>query len=272
MLPNFVICGAPKAGTTSLHEYLKQHPDVFLPEKKEIHFFNKRFDQGVPWYESHFAAAGTAAAVGETSPTYFTNERVPGRMAEIIPSARLMFILRNPVDLVHSLYRYQVSRGIDLEPFSALIRRPDNRLVRVGFYLQHIDRFLNFFGRESVHCLITEALSARPTETIAACFDFLGVDPAFRCNDSKRRHNVTRMPRNRVVGAVVSRVYRVRKRLRGRLPRPVRACLVPLQTRLTTESASVMDQSDAEYLTEVFAGHNERLSDFLGQDLSVVWI
>lgn len=106
MLPNFLIVGAARAGTTSLYYYLKQHPDVFMSPKKEIDFFDvdKNFEKGLDWYERYFEGYTGQKAIGEASPLYMYLEKVPKRIAKVIPDVKLIFILRNPVDRAYSHY------------------------------------------------------------------------------------------------------------------------------------------------------------------------
>src|SRR3954447_530769 len=102
MLPNFVIIGTMKGGTTSLYHYLRHHPQVFMTETKELHYFvaDKNLSRGLDWYERNFAGAGDAVAVGEASPDYTKypiHADVPKRMADVMPWARLVYVIRNPV-------------------------------------------------------------------------------------------------------------------------------------------------------------------------------
>jgi hypothetical protein len=115
-LPNFVIIGAPRSGTTSLAHSLSQHPEVFVTmQVKELHFFDTNFDRGLDWYRQQFSGADAAAAkaAGEATPTYMYDETAMSRMAETVPDARLIAILRNPVDRAYS--HYWMNRSLDRE-------------------------------------------------------------------------------------------------------------------------------------------------------------
>ena len=105
MLPNFLICGASKSGTTTLQEVLCTHPDIFMPKKKrangrEIHFFNndKNFAKGIEWYEKQFEGWNGEKAIGEKTPSYLCTPCVPERIHRFLPDVKLIFILRHPVD------------------------------------------------------------------------------------------------------------------------------------------------------------------------------
>src|SRR5947208_14127778 len=96
-LPDFLIVGAMKAGTTSLAAWLRAHPDVFMPPQKEIHFFDAQWERGVPWYADQFAGAPEGALVGEATPAYMVTTAFLDRMASVVPNARLLVVLREPV-------------------------------------------------------------------------------------------------------------------------------------------------------------------------------
>src|SRR5437762_6880111 len=107
MLPNFLILGAAKSGTTSLYHVLKQHPQVFVTEKKELHFFVKEhwYRRGMRCYARHFAPARAEhRAVGEATPVYLCHPAAPHRIREHLPEARLIAIVRDPVQRAHSHY------------------------------------------------------------------------------------------------------------------------------------------------------------------------
>lgn len=109
MLPNFLIIGARKAGTTSMYYYLQAHPQVYMSPEKELKFFvpEKNWTRGVAWYEQYFDEAGDAIAIGEASPSYTRYPRsrgIPALIAEVLPKARLIYLVRHPVDRMVSHY------------------------------------------------------------------------------------------------------------------------------------------------------------------------
>src|SRR5437867_237452 len=96
VLPNFLLIGAMKAGTTSLYQYLRSHPNVFMASPKELHYFSHRREASLDWYKAHFSAANAAAAVGEASASYTTYpecESVPERIADVMPDIRLLYLI-----------------------------------------------------------------------------------------------------------------------------------------------------------------------------------
>ena len=136
-LPDFVIIGAQKAGTTSLFRYLVEHPDVVGPAEKEVHFFDGRYDRGMGWYRSRFplraalekgARNGRRKLTFEASPYYLAHPFVAARMHEHLPEAKLVVLLRDPVERAWSHYRDNVSRGTEPKPFLEALRAEPDRL------------------------------------------------------------------------------------------------------------------------------------------------
>lgn len=194
MLPNFLIVGTQKAGTTSLWNYLRQHPDVFMPEVKEVNFFKssaRNYDCGLEWYESFFDGHSGEKAVGEASPRYMMYEEVPARIAKMDSTVRLIFILRNPVDRAYSHYWHSVRDGYETLSFEEAIEQENFRIeksefamraysyVTRGFYYQQILSFLECFPLESMLFLLFWDLVHSRQELLQETHRFLGVNEDF---------------------------------------------------------------------------------------------
>ena len=182
MLPNFLVIGALKAGTTSLYDYLKAHPQIFMPARKELRFFveQKNWGLGRDWYESQFAGAEDALAVGEASPSYTMVTSFPGvpaRIAEMIPDARLVYILRHPVERMRSHFLQRVIDGTeDRRPDDAFLQDLDYlHTSRYAFQLEH---YLEHFPAPHILLITSEDLRADRLRTLQRVFAFLGVDPS----------------------------------------------------------------------------------------------
>ena len=181
MLPNFLVIGAMKAGTTSLHRYLREHPQVFMPEEKELHFFvaERRWGRGRSWYEAQFAGAGDAIAVGEASPTYtmypeFTG--VPDRIEALLPEARLVYAVRHPIERMRSHYLHEVEKGRERAPIGrALLTDP--RYLNASRYAMQLEQYLACFPAEQILVITAEQLRRDRTATVGRVLAFLGVDP-----------------------------------------------------------------------------------------------
>ena len=192
-LPTFVVIGAMKAGTVSLSHYLDQHPDVFLGRGGkfgEPNFFvaEQNWVRGRSWYESLFDGAGSATALGECSPGYTMAPLfggVPERMARVVPKARLVYVVRDPVARMQSMYMHQVSAGRERRaPETALL---DDRYLGPSLYGFQLATFLDYFDRSQVLVIASEVLRDRPREALSAVFEHLAVDPAAVDLDQRHR-------------------------------------------------------------------------------------
>lgn len=199
-LPSFLIVGAAKAGTTSLHEYLCEHPKVAPPRAKEIHYFDFSYRRGDGWYRAHFPRARPGDISGEATPYYLFHPAVPERVAEGLPGVKLIALLRDPIDRAFSHHNHEVSAGYEDLPFEqALAAEPERlrgeeeKLLRdPGYrsyshqhhsylarsrYAEQLERWLRYFDRDDILILAAEDLFAKPAETVEAAQSFLGLEP-----------------------------------------------------------------------------------------------
>ena len=183
MKPNLVIIGGQKCGTTSLHYYLKCHPEIFMSEIKELKFFveSETWTKGLCWYESNFN--GSAKIYGESSPqyTHYPHYRgVAKRMHSLIPNAKLIYIVRDPVDRVVSHY-YQRVGGLKEERSinEVLHGSIDNGYINMGKYFMQVQQYLEYYSREEILIVTLESLIADQRNTLKSIFDFLGVNSNF---------------------------------------------------------------------------------------------
>jgi hypothetical protein len=245
--PNFFIVGAAKAGTTSLYEYLRQHPDVFMPENKEPWYFcglkEPAPSSAVQYtdleaYLALFADAGNRKAVGEASVSYLTSPGAEERIYARYPDAKIIIVLRNPADRVYSWYnflcQYGVEPGLSLE---RALAEEDKRIAvaaesrdtwfvdecvlyfQYGLIASNIERFFRRFPKEQIHIVLFEDLKERPAETTRAVFAFLDVDPTFT-PQSFKVHNPTWFP----LSIRLQHLFASRSRLHPFLPKrnPIR--------------------------------------------------
>jgi hypothetical protein len=181
-LPTFLVIGAMKAGTTSLWGSLRMHPQVFMPDTKEMHFFSNpsQWERGLPWYCEQFAAAGDARAVGEASTNYTKHPRRSGtaaRAAGVIPDARLVYLVRDPIERIRSHYLHLVHGYDERRPLSRVVL-DDPELVDVSRYRMQIDQWLEHFDASQLLVLTSEELRDRPADALARVQAFVGVDVA----------------------------------------------------------------------------------------------
>lgn len=198
MLPNFLIIGAARSGTSTLYKYMQSHPDIYLrPQKRpEPHFFFKEseYAKGIGYYEkTWFADASDRRAVGEASTSYLFGPEVPRRIARHLPDARLIAVLRNPIDRAFSNYWHSVKSGIETLDFESAIEQENERTSAAdktalgelkpyaymarGFYHAQISRYLSFMDRDELAIVIFDDLRDDTENVLRTLYRFLGVDP-----------------------------------------------------------------------------------------------
>lgn len=246
-LPDFVILGAQKAGTSSLHAYLMNHPRVASPLTKELHYFDLHYAGGLRAYRACFPRARTGVISGEATPYYLVHPAVPRRVATDLPAAKFIVLLRNPIDRAISQHNHERARGFEPLPLEEALEAEQGRLagegerlerdpsyhsfsfmhhsyVTRGLYAEQLTRWFSEIDRSRFLIVQAEALFERPQDALDEAHAFLGLPP-HRPADLRPRHVRAYRPGERGT----------RERLRDRL-------------RAT------------------FAPHNERLYELLGVD------
>jgi hypothetical protein len=198
-LPDFLIIGAQKAGTTALYAYLRWHPGITGPSFKEVSYFDRHYARGERWYRAHLPARSRSRLVGEASPSYLFHPLAPERVAALIPDARLIALLRDPVDRAFSHYQHEVSLGREPLSFEEALDREEERMsgevermirepsyfshawwnytyAARGLYAEQLERWFAVFPREQLLVLVSEEMLDDPAETYPRVLDFLGAD------------------------------------------------------------------------------------------------
>jgi hypothetical protein len=184
MLPNFLIIGAAKAGTTSLYHYVRDHPQAFMTERKELSFFCEEFNwkRGLEWYESQFEGGDSAVAVGEASPRYTVYplyQGVPARIASLIPDARLIYLVREPIERMQSQYLDNVIHGLERSPVQEALSDKPFYLTSSRYALQ-LGQYLEHFKRDQILVVRSEDMRRERERVLSRVFGFLGIDPSWR--------------------------------------------------------------------------------------------
>jgi hypothetical protein len=296
-LPNFFIIGAAKAGTTALYEYLKQHPQIFMALVKEPKFFafqNEALAFAGPGdmeaqrnvvtdlfaYENLFRGAGGARAIGEASVIYLYSEQACARIRHYVPDAKLIAVLRNPVERAFSNYLMNVRDGRETLEFADALAAEEKRIrenwefiwhyTRAGFYFQQLRRYYDAFPSAQLHIILHEDLEQAPLRVTQETFAFLEVNPSFQ-PDVWVKHNVsTAVPKWR---------YRIpRRTLRSR---PARWLKPYLPARAQRKMEQVLQQRDKprpamqpqvrRHLQALFREDILALQDLIRRDLSA-WL
>lgn len=205
VLPDFLIIGAQKAGTTSLYVYLREHPKVKRALVKEVHFFDNHFGRGEAWYRAHFATMmerwrGDFLVTGEATPYYLFYPLAAPRAKQIVPKVKIIVMLRNPVDRAYSHYYHQVRLKLEELTFEQAIEQEATRLVGEfekiilddeyysfafqnysylarGMYAEQLERWFRFFPREQFLILDSSAFYRDTARTLDRVLKFLGVPP-----------------------------------------------------------------------------------------------
>ena len=277
-LPDFVIVGAMKAGTTSLSAWLRAHPQVFVPEQKELHFFDTLWDRGVDWYRSLFAGAPDGALLGEATPNYMVIEHWVERMASVVPDARLIVILRHPVDRAWSHYRHSVTRGDEVRSFAEAIDderaadpedwRSKGMLAR-GRYLEQLQVLTRFYDRTRIHVSLFDDLKAEPASFFASVCRFLGVDDGIMPSVVGEKFDpfdtdpaiVKRAGQREPEAAETPQLTRILRRGAAKLLAPAR------RRRAGGAPDTVMSPEVRSELIEYFRPYNDGLAAWLGREL-----
>jgi hypothetical protein len=204
--PTFLLIGAQKAGTTSLHRYLSDHPAVLTASVKEVRYFNRFYARGDEWYRAHFPLAlraraivrttGVAAQIGEASAVYLFDPRVPARAHAFDAGLRLISVLRDPVERAYSHYQMEIRWGRETLPFDEAIAREEEELPALlaravahpldtsdggfprsylarGRYAEQLERWLAFFPRQQLLILTSDELLADPARVVRSVERFL---------------------------------------------------------------------------------------------------
>lgn len=181
-LPDFAIIGAAKCGTTFFYHLLTKHPHVEPAATKEIHYFDMLFDESIEWYRRCFPKPrlkdGRMTITGEASPSYLFDPHAPEMMAGVVPQARLMAVLRNPVDRTLSAYYHRLRNGQETRTFEETVRAslegdPASNHLSRNIYVDHLQRWSSFFSEEQMLVVKSEDFFERPRETMKTVFDFL---------------------------------------------------------------------------------------------------
>jgi len=180
MLPNFLVIGAMRCATGWIRQCLNEHPDIFIA-RLETHFFDRNFENGLGWWEeTHFSDYNDERAVGEKTATYLHDPRVPRRIANIIPEAKLICCLRDPIDRTFSHYlMWARDRSDTNTPNFSEVATIESDFVQRSLYFKQLRWFLEEFPREKILIKIYEDKEKAPLPFIQDIFRYLDVDSTF---------------------------------------------------------------------------------------------
>ena len=268
--PNFLIVGSQKAGTTSLHHILKQHPQIFMTETKEVNFFfrDDEFARGPEHYAAHFSDAASQLALGEASPGYICHPEAPKRIHALLPDVKLILTVRDPIKRAISQYwdnRRHLNEPLTFAQAIDAYLSDDYQPDQIGYfsrgvYMRYIRRYLEYFPRENLLVLPFEEMISNPEDFYRRIFAFLGVDEAFVSEDFDEAFNPTKVWKNPFYQLLIRR-----PRYQTKVPAKLRRLFYWGKTMRF--SAPPIDEASRQKLAAFYKPWNNELREFLGKDL-----
>ena len=295
IMPNFLVIGAAKAGTSSLHYYLKQHPQIFMPDLKEPRFFAledqtlnfRNPDQTINHdsitnlydYTELFREVSDEVAIGEASPLYLYRKEAAERIKHYIPNAKLITVLRNPVERAFSSYAHLRREGYESLSFEEALKveqaRIDNNwahlwhYTKAGFYSTQLKPFYELFSRKQNKIILFDELCNDVFSSLKEIFFFLEVDPNF-CPDLTRQ-NVSGLPKSMIIQKFFSRKNSIRTVIQSVIPHNLRHTVAKQIKQWNVGKKPSLDVGTRAYLKALYRDDILRLQDMIDKDLSA-WL
>ena len=292
-LPNFLIIGAAKSGTTSLYRYLRQNPEIYMSPVKEPHFFareGKKADFSGPGngmsrhgittieaYRTLFQGVSNELAIGEASSSYLYDEEAPSRIRQSVPRVKLIAILRNPVDRAYSNYLYMTRRQLEhLPDFVHALREEQNRIRKNwspswhykhrGFYFAQLRRYFSLFEPSQIRVWLYEDLCDDSMGLVQSTCRFLGVDDSF-VPDVTTKHNASGLPKSALIHRLIRKSKPIKPLVKPLLPSIVRE-LISKKLRGLYVVKPPLPQQVRRQLTKAYRKDILALQDLIQRDLS----
>ncbi|MDJ0553302.1 MAG: sulfotransferase domain-containing protein [Microcoleaceae cyanobacterium MO_207.B10] len=297
VMPNFLLIGAAKSGTSSLYYYLKQHPQIYMPvsrDQKEPDFFtlegesierlgpNGKFSMNnaitdLETYQTLFADVKDEIAIGEASTSYIYSEKAPQRIKHYIPDAKIIAILRDPAERAFSHFLFSLSNGREPIPdFAKTLQEEETRIAndfsfqwhhkRRGFYYTQLKRYYHIFDSSQIKVYLYEDLRNDAVSLNKDIFGFLEVDKSFDTNVNKQ-HNPTRVPKNQTINTLLNRPNPIKDTIKHFLPTRFRKGVADNLKKKNLGKPElpqkIRKQLIAEYREDIL-----KLQDLINRDLS----
>ncbi len=262
MLPNFLGIGANRSGSTWIARNLMEHPDIFLPRKKEIHFFDRHYQEGIAYYEGEFLAWNGEHAVGEVTPQYFHDPSITHLIKENLPDVKMFVSLRNPVDRAYSQYwRMVATSSIDPSTTFEDVLESNDLVLQIGCYSDHLTRFFEYFAAEQLLIMIYDDLQENPDTFLDDLFSFLGVGIGPGSELREQRINAAASLKSLSRSKPLWYLYRTLNRLHlysfaGKLE------------RFNRRSLPSMKAETRRFLVDYYEDQNTKLEKLIGRELT----
>jgi len=280
--PDFFIVGGSRCGTTSLYSYLKQHPDVFLPERKEPHYYSSQSTPLPYWllplksiitkqdYLQLFEDSKENMIVGDASSTYLMNLDAPKLIFEDNPNAKIIISLRNPIDRTYTAYLAQYRSGNEKRSFGESIRRDFSAITGEELqrqsalnsdYYEYVKNYYHYFPKEHIKIIIFEEFIKNPKQTMKELLHFLNLSTEL--NIKYEQYNEFKFPKNEVSKAIVNNRFIVNISL-ALIPAKIRHYIF---RRLVTRTKPLMLEKDRDFLKEKYVMGVKKLESLLNKNL-----
>lgn len=272
--PNFVYIGPDKAGSTWLFKVLTWHPQTYVTPAKDLYFFDQFYERGLDWYARQFTPEPHHRIVAEISHDYLYDALAPARMQAVLPQARLMVCLREPISRAFSAYLYLRKFGLHTGTFAQALEDVD-RLKERGRYATYLQRFFDRFGRENVYIGLFDDLETDPNRFANNLFAFLELDLLELPEDVQEKTLAAAQARSQHLTRLVKEAALVARSL-GLSTLVGRIKGVPVVHRLlykpfTDKAKPQPDAATVEQLRHFYRPEVEQLDALLGTDLRTLW-
>jgi hypothetical protein len=290
-MPNFLIIGAEKAGTSSLHYYLGQHPQIFMCPVKEPRFFFPEFyttyckgprkgDRNsaitLQAYKDLFVNVSSEIAIGESSPQYLYAPKAPEKIKYYIPEVKMIVILRNPVERAFSAFCYQVRDGYENLSFEQALQEEPNRIryqwrpiwyyQKLGFYHSQLSRYFKLFAKDQIRIYLYEDFDTNSNLIVSDIFKFLEVDYDF-CPTLTRK-NVSYIPKSRSIYSLFNKDNPIKSAFKPLLSSKFRKQLKIYLEKFNHEPKPSLLPETRKKLNMLFRQDILQLQDLIRIDLS----
>jgi len=277
IIPNFIIVGTPKGGTRSLINYLGEHPNVFTAGPQP-HFFDRNFEKGLKYYSKFFSGWNGEKAIGEKTPSYLANREAPRRIYDTIPNVKLIFLLRNPVDRAYSDWRMDYVSGREFRSFEDTLKwellgpkkvvrfKNTDKYLDTGKYVEHIERYLQYFPNNQMLFIISEKFRENKIETLQKIFSFLGVDSEVEISVPEE-YNVGGWEKSKIVHICLG-FMNVLNLDKNHFTTDI---YYKLKSLNKTGKKIPMKNKTKEYLKKYYKPYNEKLSKIIDIDVMKIW-
>lgn len=290
LLPNFVVVGAAKAGTTSLFRYLQQHPDVYLPARKELHYFtydlltetaNGPGDKHAlrdlivtrDEYENQFASGGKKKSIGDISPSYLYYD-VQDKIKNELGLIKIVVMLRNPIDAAYSHYTHLLGEHRETLGFYEAILAEESRREQgwgdmwhytgTSLYSRNVAKYIDCFGVENVHVILFDDFVSDTQKVLKNLFIFLGIDDSVHIDVSKI-YNRSGKPRSKFLANLMTTDNFLKRQIKKMLPNHLRMTLRLNIMDANTGMKPAIDKQSLEYLKQYFLKDIAAIEKILGR-------